>query len=268
MRACKLCNESTSWWRSTHKECKQKKEQGLELLSSLSTTYAKKHENLEYLEKQIEFLKKENFITEYEVFDILIQAFHDALDYFLSDNKLTVEEEKKLEDFRVYFDLPKQAKNLIKEARIVRTLMNGEEIEEVKTPHPFKLQKSEKLICVLTFVDYYKVKTKRHYEGGYAGASVRVAKGVYIRTGGFKGYPVESEQLQHLGIGTLGITTKHLYFSYGLKSFRIKHEKILSIQTTNEHGILIQRDGARALPEIFRIGRDTDFLMNILHLLG
>ena len=54
---------------------------------------------------------------------------------------------------------------------------------------PFNLMKSEDLVWVFKDVDYFVEKTRTHYKGGSQGVSVRVMKGVYYRTGGFKGRP-------------------------------------------------------------------------------
>jgi hypothetical protein len=49
----------------------------------------------------------------------------------------------------------------------------------------------------------------------------------------------------------LALTNKHLYFSSGLKSFRIKYEKIISIDPYSD-GIGITKDGVTAKPQIFK----------------
>ena len=96
------------------------------------------------------------------------------------------------------------------------------------------------------------------------GVSFRVAKGVYIRPGAFRGRSVESSSMQHTDSGTLGITTKHIYFKGNGKSFRVRLEKIVSFDPY-EDGLGIMRDTARAKPEIFRMGAtDAWFLLNII----
>ena len=69
------------------------------------------------------------------------------------------------------------------------------------------------------------MSTRTHYQGGYSGVSVKVAKGVYYRTGGFKGHPVKTSEMILKDGGILGITNKHIYFS-GTKSFFSNAEKM------------------------------------------
>ena len=95
-------------------------------------------------------------------------------------------------------------------------------------------------------------KTKRHYEGGYASVSFTVVKGVRLRTGGFKGYPVDETALESGGTGVLHVTNQRVCFVGLQYSIAIPYKKMISvqgfetgftIQTTNEKkpGIFIVR---------------------------
>jgi hypothetical protein len=127
---------------------------------------------------------------------------------------------------------------------------------------PFNLQKSEKLLWLFQDVDYSEVRTKTEYVGGSQGVSIRIAKGVYYRTSAFKGRPVQTENLHFIGNGTVGITTKHIYFKSTTKSFRIAYSKIVTMDPY-EDGIGITKDGVRAKPQIFK-GLDGWFTYNAI----
>ena len=92
--------------------------------------------------------------------------------------------------------------------------------------------------------------------------SLRIAKGVYWRVGGFKGRPVETIDRVHADTGLLGITTKHVYFHGPNKSFRIGHDKIISF-TPYTDGVGVMRDAATARAQIFVTG-DGWFTYNLL----
>ena len=92
--------------------------------------------------------------------------------------------------------------------------------------------------------------------------SIRVMKGLYYRTGTFKGRPVEHTSKQHVDSGLLGITTKHIYFSGGRKSFRVPYRKIVSFKPY-EDGLGIHRDAASAKPQIFVTGEGW-FIYNLV----
>lgn len=75
--------------------------------------------------------------------------------------------------------------------------------------------------------------------GGSQGVSIRIAKGVYYRVGAFKGQPVEYSERVFVGSGLFAVTNRHIYLSGG-KSFRIQHDKIVTIEPfTNGVGMCL-----------------------------
>ena len=62
--------------------------------------------------------------------------------------------------------------------------------------------------------------------------------------------------------GLLGITTRHMYFAGDSKRFRVRHDRIVTIEPYSD-GVGIMRDSVRARPETFRIG-DGWFAYNLL----
>ena len=146
-------------------------------------------------------------------------------------------------------------------------------LEEGKVPDmhlsvdvPFKLQKNEKWLLAVNNVAYAEMRTKREVVGRSAGASVRVMKGVSVRTGASRGTPVETDVLTPRGSGTFAVSTKHVFFQ-GERSFRIPMAKIVSVQGSPE-GLEIVRDRASAQPEYFGIvGSDAQFVADLIHLL-
>ena len=92
--------------------------------------------------------------------------------------------------------------------------------------------------------------------------SFRIMKGVYYRTGGFKGYPVETTIIQKMGTGSVCFTDKNIYFASPEKSIKIPYYKILSVDSYS-NGIGIQKDGANDKP-IFLEGVDSWFAYNVI----
>ena len=70
-------------------------------------------------------------------------------------------------------------------------------------------------------------------------------KGVYYRTGAFKGHPVDRIERIHIDTGLLAITNKNIYFSGEEKGFRIPYVKIVAFHPFDE-GVGIIRDTANA----------------------
>ena len=81
--------------------------------------------------------------------------------------------------------------------------------------------------------------------------SFKITKGLYYRTSAFKGKPVQTELQKHIGIGSLYLTDKNLYFYSPNKTIKIPYKNILSLQQY-EDGIEIQRDGNSSKPQLYK----------------
>jgi hypothetical protein len=127
---------------------------------------------------------------------------------------------------------------------------------------PFNFKKAEKLVWLFQGVGYAEERTTTRYQGSYQGVSLKVAKGVYYRTGGFRGNPIPVTTSATIDNGALAVTQKHIYFAGSSKSFRIPYSKIVTI-TPFSDGIGIQRDAASAKPQLFTTG-DGWFAYNLL----
>ena len=73
--------------------------------------------------------------------------------------------------------------------------------------------------------------------------------------------------MEHTDSGTLGITTKHIYFNGLEKRFRVRLDKIVSFEPYSD-GLGIMRDTARAKPEVFLMdGNSAWFSINLIEAL-
>ncbi len=135
---------------------------------------------------------------------------------------------------------------------------------EHRPPPSLRFQKSEQAVWVVPDCGYMKTKKEVTYHGRSSGASFRVAKGVTIRTGGSRGHRVENEYLEQVDIGTVVLTSKHIYFQGEDKErFRVRLDKLVSAEAAAD-GFLFQRDGVRARPEAF-VSYDVRILGVLLH---
>jgi hypothetical protein len=110
--------------------------------------------------------------------------------------------------------------------------------------------------------DYLEEKARRLYVGRSRGVSVRVMKGVYYHTAGFKGYPVDRTERLHVDTGSVAITTKHIYFSGPRRAFRVPFAKIVSFEPFS-NGLGFIRDSASAKPQIL-VTHDGWFTYNLV----
>ncbi|MGM0566188.1 MAG: hypothetical protein ACQESX_05470 [Bacteroidota bacterium] len=202
--------------------------------------------------------------------ETLAYAISLVVDDFLEDNVLSRDEEKILDDFVSKTGFSGNDLNdyggvsRILKASALRQILNGEKPENLPDFHMpihFNFQKSEDLIWAFSNVDYYKEVSRRSYQGGHQGFSVRVAKGLYYRTGAFKGHPVEETSMEYQDTGIMALTTKHIYFGSYDKIFRVRYNKIVAF-TPYEDGLGIMKDTQRAKPMVFKL-EDGWFAYNL-----
>lgn len=134
----------------------------------------------------------------------------------------------------------------------LRDISNGMErptIGDALPAYP-DAKKGEMTIWTFPNVRYLEEKTHKHYEGRSAGVSVRVAKGVSIRTGQFRGHLVEQNTLDPVDRGSLTITTQRLHFAGAHKAFKLFYTKLALIEP-HADGLKIIRDSPTARPQVF-----------------
>ncbi len=270
MANCIYCGKPAGFLKSVHKECEEKYENGKkEIISSIENFESQKN-NLSNLKNKVDDIAKSSFINNKNLKSLIISGWEKAVEKAFENNLLTEEEENSLENIIDLFSLSKEEldKNgsftKLVQGSVLRDIMEGKipERMQVQGVLPFNLQKTEKLVWVFQNVDYYEEKTRTRYVGGTRGVSIRVAKGLYFRTGGFRGERVQTSQTVHADTGLLGITNKHIYFAGSIKRFRIKYDKIVTFEPYSD-GIGIQKDNATAKPQLFITG-DGWFIYNLV----
>ena len=91
---------------------------------------------------------------------------------------------------------------------------------------------------------FYQVKTRREYKGAASRLSIRVAKGVYFRTSGFRGHPVDTMSNEKMGDGDFTVTNKNLFFVTPETTTKISVKKVVSVNRLT-NGLERECAGAR-----------------------
>ena len=98
------------------------------------------------------------------------------------------------------------------QAQVIQRLVEGVyeitcECQNNPASLPFNFGRNERIIYAFEdAVKDYEFQKVRNYSGRTVGTSVRVAKGVYTRAGGWKGQSRPGEERTEMGKGTLVIT--------------------------------------------------------------
>lgn len=271
MGDCLYCGRSAGLLKKVHQECQESFQKGERQIIAVISSTISRGKPLDSLEQTVKSIARDHFIRNSDIQHYYVKGWEEAVNEALEDNILTEEEENRLAEYRQRFSLSQEqlddngAYTRLVQSGVLRNIMNGKIPQRVQIEGklPFNFQKGEQLVWIFKNVPYYEQKTRREYVGGSVGGSVRVAKGVYLRSSSFKGYPVETTETVQLGSGLLGVTNKHLYFTGDKKSFRIPYSKIVSIQPYSD-GVGIQRDAMTAKPQSFITGKGL-FAYNLIY---
>ena len=258
MPKCDLCGQDAGFLRKRHKECQARFDAGSATIKNLASEAALQGAPPDSFIAQIRQVASDSFVPADQVPALLAAGYELAVASALADDILTEQEEHSLEAFAEAMSLPQQqldtggAFTRVIKAAVIREVLEGNIPQRIKVSGtlPFNFQKGEILVWVFQDVTYCESRTTTRYQGSFQGVSIRVAKGLYYRTGGFQGNPVPTTQTLPVDTGILGITNKHLYFSGSKKSFRVAYTKIMAV-TPYSDGIGIQRDASSAKPQTF-----------------
>lgn len=271
MGTCKFCGEKAGLFSSSHKNCATSYLNGKSaIVNKIANAISNKTEFPDF-DKEVQQLAITTFIKKEELPELYSLGFDKSVEAYLEDGILSTEEEQKITAFLGYFNFDQNiidkrgSLQKVAKASILRDVLEGKIPESrlnLQGNLPFLLQKGETLIWVFQDVEFYEQKTITSYEGRSQGVSVRIAKGLYYRTGGFKGNPVKSEETVLQGKGILALTNKQLYYTSPGKTFKTPYAKIISLNQYSD-GLGLQKDGVSAKPQILK-GLDGWFTYNLI----
>lgn len=275
MAKCEYCGENAGFLKTKHKECEEKYLKGKEqLLQIAKTLIFGTADDYIGIDTKMTKIVEEAYIKTDEFKPILANAFDFAIEEKLeqSEKPLTREEEEQIKNYINVFDFRGEELNKsgnysrVVKSRAIADLVEGKLTTRESTTKdelPILFEENEKLIWVFpTNAEYHKLQTKSQSTGGYAGTSLRVAKGLYVRLGNYKGESVKSLETVHLDTGHLAFTDKQIYFYGSNKAFKLPYNRILAVEPLKE-GVKIQKTHANAFP-ITLITGDGWFTYNLI----
>lgn len=198
MGDCIYCGNPAGFLRKKHPECEQKYTEGWTQMVDYSRDTALGVKPLDSLVPTITKVASTSFVPPERIREAMTRGWSQAVSKFLEDNILQEDEEHKLVEFMNRFKFDQQSLDAdgsytkVVKAGTLRDIMDGRLPRRIKMDSslPFNFQKDETPVWAFTTVRYFEDKVRREYVGGYQGVSVRVAKGLYYRTGGFRENPL------------------------------------------------------------------------------
>ena len=261
MGECRYCGDDAGFLRNSHRECEDANRDGWQQMLSLASESALSGRNRENLVNELGDLAISSFVPSEKIRYALLEGWEQAVETALGDHLISREEEDNLADYAERFHLSQQeldrsgARTSVIQGSVIRELVEGNlpERQQVIGHIPFNLQKLEKLVWVFEGVSYLEERVRRERVGGAQGASIRVMRGVYYHTGGFRSRTVETTVTEKLDVGLMGLTNKHIYFAGSSKQFREAYSRIVAFDPFSD-GFGIMREAQTARPQMFITG--------------
>jgi hypothetical protein len=193
--------------------------------------------------QQLEKIKSEYGLSDVEINRASANVFLNIYNKVISDRVVTDEEFTMIKKLQVQLGIPDQEvpRQLTTLARL--NLLTKIQAGDLPVISPrILLQKNEitQYECPCSLFEERVIS--RRYEGGYRGVSFRIVKGVYYRTGGFKGHPVVETGMVKVDNGTLFVTSKRIVFNGIQKTFSIPYKKLINLSIFQD-GIQLNKEG-------------------------
>ena len=198
---------------------------------------------------------------------IILAAFIKVLEYNEDNVEISADYETYLDSIHTkYLSNDLKMSNPLYEEYIknctLSKVLRGEFPQHTIKSCPLNLEAGEVILWMFNSVVLYQEVTKTQYVGGSRGFSIRIAKGLYYRTGSFKGEPITTTSLKPILGGDLIITNKNTYFYSIQKSIKHPHNKVIAY-VPFEDAIGIQPSRANSKTQ-YIIGIDGRFAINLL----
>ncbi len=269
---CRYCGQPAGFLRTKHKKCETRHEEAVAEAVLLVQRAACGGRRWPDVRGAVRRVMSAGAVEDGVLTGIVVQGLAAAEAEVLDDHHLDETEEAHVTAFLNSLEksgIRNEDLDLLRErmakASVLRRVMQGENpaaAQGIERYPGFRFMKSESPIWMFEGVAYEITKTRVRYRGGSRGMSVRVARGVYVRAGGFRGERELEEERHIVDEGDLVVTTKHVYFRGESHRFRVRHDKVVSYDPLPD-GFELTRDRMNARPERFYVG-DGWFVYNLL----
>jgi len=275
MSICRYCGQNAGWFSDAHESCVQKLNQGIETLKTCLANGIVQGKEYGEIRMQLDKIVSDAAIPQEQVLPTvqdgwsrgaeersisqpISEADFSAISDIYRAAGLTQDDVLKTTGFRaMVFSL------------LIWTVLH-DQIDPYQGPIRFNLQAGEIPVFGMANVLLSEEQTMSSYVGGYSGASVRVASGLYYHFGGVRGHKEQTTSLQEVDYGYFLMTARAIYFGGTEKgvNFRLPFNQIVRFQPYSD-AVGICKNGGRE--KIFAPQQAPEsgwFLFNVLQALA
>ena len=212
-------------------------------------------------ERRIKELLMEAELTDKQQSQGFIQAYKKAYEHVMSDEVVTQQEHEALKRIQRLFNIPSDKISaelqVLDKHKVLRQIQSG----VLPTCHTNIILKKGEVAHFSYFADLIEERAVRgRYQGGSAGVSFRVAKGVSFRVGQSRGTYHSDREPVAVSSGKLIVTNKRIIFDGDKKGFNITIGQLLSYEVFDNSILVKPTRGNPRLVEFKDTSYDPDIL--------
>jgi len=275
MSICRYCGQKAGWFSDAHESCVQKSNQGIGALKTCVANAIVAGKQYGEIRMQLDKIVADAAIPQEQVLPAIEDGWSQGAEKRSISQPISDPEFSAISD--IYRAAGLTRDDVVKTTGframafsfLIWTVLH-DQIEPYQGPIHFNIQAGEVPVFGIANVLVSEEQITSSYVGGYSGASIRVASGLYYHLGGVRGHRVQSTALQELDYGDFLITTRSIYFGGREKgvNFRLPYSQVVRFQPYSD-AVGICKNGARE--KIFapqQVPEAGWFLFNVLQALG
>ena len=205
------------------------------------------------IESKLPAVRQRAGISEKQAIELHTGSFRTFVETALEDDCLTEDEETRLKEIGRVLGIDQAAFDANFTDLLLRLFVARVNDGRIPVlPDPGIILKKAEVAHLSANAELMKEVTLREYQGGYAGVSFRVAKGVRFHTGGVRGKSVVvGSKMEVVDQGILTVTSQRAVFAGRRKSIEAPYAKLLNLNVF-EDGIQFHLSG-RAKPPLLKL---------------
>ena len=216
-------------------------------------------------------LCRKYYVNNQELNTIYVNAFTDAVNFYLYDNFIDNSEKRILNNYVQFTQLPRNVLNRygaadrVLNGNILDCIIHRHIIPELNlnVKNMFLVSNDETPIFVFYNVNFYEEYITKGYVSKTFSASVKLFNGMYVTPGVIDSEEVITKSMEKTSTGRMCLTDKNLYFVSNKKSIKIPYSQILNIYP-KANGIIIHKDSSDFKPVAFS-GIDPWIAVNLIY---